>query len=251
MKNTLIAALGALLLCGVAVPAEAVVIEADPDIQLVMGDLSALAVAMRLHREGTRGTACPSVEQLAAYLEAPLYASPNEEFRTADADGAWWVGRRVPEYSRARAFLRANAELLGLYDRESTSFWMGGAFVWMRGITFEHEGSATAADIRVAPGDGKDVQYLFFSSPGTNRYWWSRLIYTPAARKAALEKSGTKESGPFVVPPAPPSAKEKLSASPVFVPPEFSVGPESDDLSAPLEMGDVIFNPIPRPRGNN
>jgi hypothetical protein len=247
IRNTLAAALGVLLFCG---SAGAVVIEPDPDIQLVMGDLSALAVAMRLHHEGARGAGCPSVEQLTAYLESPLPA-PNEDFRTAEADDAWWVGRRVPDYSRARSFLRSNAETLGLYDRESRGFWMGEAFVWMKGMVFERAGGAAAPNIRVARGEGKDARYLFFSSPGTDRYWWSRLTYTPAAQKAALEKFGAKERGPFVIPPAPPLAKEEISASPVYVPPEFSVGPDSDDLSAPLEMGDVLFNPIPRMRENN
>jgi hypothetical protein len=173
-----------------------------------------------------------------------------EDFRTIGTDGKWWAGRRVPEYSRARAFLRSNAELFGLYDQESMCFWMGGAVVWIKGAEFDHTGKKTppVPDIRVVKGGGNDAGRLFFNAPGTDSHWWSSLSFTPAARKAALEKFGGKISEAPVIPPAPPSARENISASPVHLPPEFSVGTDSSDLPAPLEMGEVLFNPIPRLR---
>ncbi|MDR1875085.1 MAG: hypothetical protein LBQ90_08770 [Synergistaceae bacterium] len=249
MKAALTILVVALSLCVPVFPARAVV-EADPDLQLVMGDLLALTVAMRLHRDDTRGVECPTVDQLADRLQSPLSANLREDFRTIGVNGAWWVGRRVPNYSRARPFLRANAESLGLYDRESMSFWMGGSFVWIKGVEFDSAGKAMppTSDIRVAEGGGKDAGRLFFNVRGTDRHWWSDLSFTPATRKAALERFGVKQAELLVVPPPPSSVREGISASPVHVPPEFSVGAESSDVPA-IEMGDVLFTPLPRPRG--
>jgi hypothetical protein len=55
----------------------------------------------------------------------------------------------------------------------------------------------------------------------------------------------------LAIPPAPARERETFTASPVSPPPDFTVGSEEDedeDILKPIEMGDVIFTPIPRPR---
>lgn len=239
-----------------AVPSQAdVIIETEPDLQNIMGDLCTLSVAMRLYYEDTHKTQCPTMEQLVHYLRKPLPAKPGEIYQTAEAGGAWWVGRKVPEYSQARRFIRANAATLGIFDRESRSPWLGGAFAWMKAMEFVQDGNRTRAGdlpaVRVVQGEGRDNQHLFFNTPGTDYFWWSNLLYTTEAHANALAKFGAeKAKGPFVIPPTPRKDREAISASPVSLPDEFSVG-SSEDQAGAIQMGDVLINPVPRNRDPN
>jgi hypothetical protein len=222
--------------------AQGAVVEADPDLQSIMGDLYALSAAMRLYREDAQSSQCPSLDQLERYFKKPLPGSWPNEYQTATIGGGWWVGRRVPEFSRARKFLRSNAPALGLCDKESGNAWLGQPFVWIEALSFKKE-----TPFKIAEGEEKE--HLFFNSPGTDYYWWSDLLFAPNARVTALVKYGTT-AGVLAIPPAPVETRETFTASPVAPPPGFTVGNEDEDEAAPpsIEMGDVIFNPVPRPR---
>ena len=89
----------------------------------------------------------------------------------------------------------------------------------------------------VAEGSGEDRNELFFRTRGTDRYWWSPLRFSDSARDSVLKRWGRA------------AAKEEFHASPVGLPEEFGVSSDQEPGSS-VEMGDVIFNPIPRPRGN-
>lgn len=244
------------LLSAIAAPrfAEAAVVEADPDLQLVMGDLCALSVAMRLYYEDTHKTQCPTPEQLAHYFRKTPTAG---DYQTAEVGGAWWVGRKVPEFSRARSFMRTNAEAYGLYDRTSMGHWLGGSFVWRKAVGFTRTGGRVnpdkSLDLRVVQGDGRDNQHLFFNIQGTDRYWWSDLLYTTGAHADALKLSAPgADKGPFVIPQAPQAKKENIVASPVSVPDDFTVGRSSDDITDGIDTGgNVLFNPMPRMHDNS
>jgi len=239
-----------LFVCLITAPAaHAVVIESDPDLQRVMGDLYALSVAMRLFYDDTHLTRCPSLSELAHYFKTPLPSGWPDDYRTEAIQGDWWAGRRVPEFSAARKFLRDNAPLLGLYDRESQSAWLGGAFVWVKAMPFEGNARPTLGKtvVKTAQGEGNDRQHLFFNSPGTNYYWKSGFVFTTGAHADALRKFETDAKGPFVTSPPRPPARETITASPVELPPEFNLGRE-EELETDLKVGDVLINPIPRPR---
>jgi hypothetical protein len=226
-------------------PGGAAVIEAEPDLQHVMGDLYTLSVAMRLYYDDTHKEQCPSLDLLEPYLKKPLPDSWSETYRTETIESAWWVGRQVPEFSRARKFLRSNASALGLYDKSSMSAWMGGAFVWVKAVDFGKKGTDGKVSQVV---QGEDGQHLFFNSPGTAYYWWSDLLFTPEARAAVLKKFGVdSKKGSFTIPPTPAAFSETFTASPVSPPPDFTVRPAEDELQ-PAELGGLIFNPVSRPR---
>jgi hypothetical protein len=167
-----------------------------------------------------------------------------EDYRTATVNGAWWAGRRVPEFARARKFLRENALALGLLDKETMGEWLGGSFVWFSAVSF---GKPDGLRLRVVRGE--DGERLFFNSPGTEFYWWSELLYTADARQAALEKFGEPGAGPLSVPPPPVENPETFSASPVSPPDDFSLGDGEEETSGKSRGGGgLIFNPLPRPR---
>ena len=232
-----------------AAPARAVVIEPDPDLQRIMGDLHALAVVLHLHHGDTRRTQYPDHNDLAPYLERPLPGNWPADYQIAAIQGDWWVGRRVPEFSSARRFLRDNASRLGLYEQNRQSAWLGGAFVWMKALSFDGNAHPGEPVFRVARGEGDDGRYLFFNSPGTAHYWRSGLIFTADARARAINKFETDAEGPFVVPAAPHTAPETISASPVELPPDFTLGRE-EEIDTDVRIGDVIFSPIPRTRNH-
>ena len=229
-----------------AYPAGALIIEPDPDLHIIMGDLHALAVAMRLYYDDTRGTQCPGLDELARYLRKPLPDGWPADYRTATLSCGWWVGRKVPEFSTARRFLRYNALSLGLYEQESQSAWMGGAFIWMNALPFDENAKPAPekAVFKVARGEGDDRHYLFFNSPGTDFYWRSRLIYTAEAHAEALEKFAADAQRPLVVPIAPTGAQEAIRASPVELPPDFTVGRGEEEIN--MNLGSLILNPLLR-----
>jgi len=198
---------------------------------------------MRLYYTDTRRTQSPGLDELARYLKTPLPDDWPAGYRTATLLCGWWVGRKVPEFSAARRFLRYNAPLLGLYEQEGQSAWMGGTFVWMNALPFNENAKPApeTAVFKVAQGEGDDRHYLFFNSPGTDFYWRSRLIYTAEAHAEALKKFAADVERPLVVPAAPRRAQEALMASPVELPPDFTVGRDEEKLD--VSLGGLILNP--------
>ena len=91
---------------------------------------------------------------------------------------------------------------------------------------------------------------LFFRTPGTDRYWWSPLRFSDSARASVLGRWGRAAEGfALTVPRERAAVKEEFRATPVGLPEEFGVSSDQEPGSS-VEMGDVIFNPIPRPRSN-
>ena len=137
--------------------------------------------------------------------------------------------------------------MLGLCEQDTQSAWLGGEFVWMGALTFDAKAKPgpvpEKAVFKAAQGEGDDSQHLFFNSPGTDYYWRSGLIYTTDAHFEILKKYGTDAKGPFMTPSPPSRAPETFSASPVEVPPDFSLSVEDE---YEVRMGDVLINTIPR-----
>ena len=234
-----------LLACIVVIHAEpananAAVIVPEPDLHSVMGDLHAIACALRLYHYDTRNTLLPDLNLLTSYFSGPLPGNWPEDYQIAEIQGAWWIGRRVPEFSTARRFLRENAPSLGLYEQGGQSAWMGGAFVWMNASPFGED----AVQVRAAQGQGRDVQYLFFNSLGTSYYWRSGLVFTAEAHSRVRELFASHSRGPFFVPDATPREQEPLRATPVELPPEFTVGRDEDEID--FRPGSMITIPLPR-----
>jgi hypothetical protein len=154
----------------------------------------------------------------------------------------------VPEFSRARKFLRNNALLLGLREERGGELWLGASFVWAEALSPESAGKNGTPFIQVAKGGGNAGERLFFNTPGTDYFWWSDLLFTPEARAATLKKFGAQE-GPFSIPPVPAKAPETLTASPVSPPPEFNLSDgeeEEEETSLSLGKTGILLNPTPR-----
>ena len=237
--------------CVPSAPACAVTVEPDVEVHRVVGTLYALSAAMNLYH--LEPGAIPSPEQLGRYFQRDaLPGGWPESVRVVSYGGAWWVGVAV-DHSPARKFLRANAPELSILDAPGGAPWMGASFAWLEvlrpGASGAGKGSApTAAE--AAEGSEEDRDELFFRTPGTDRYWWSPLSFLPSARASVLGRWGRAVEGTALRGPRERAAvKEEFRATPVGLPEEFGVSSDQEPDSS-LEMGDVIFNPIPRPRNN-
>ncbi|GHS96288.1 hypothetical protein AGMMS50276_14410 [Synergistales bacterium] len=222
-------------------PAHAVIVEADRDVQLVMGDLSAFSLAARLYYDASPKAKEPTLNDLSRYFKRPL---PNDgSFQTAVIDGHLWLGRKVPERSSARAYLRKNAAAFGIYGNDGKMPWLGGSVAWIKAID-------DSRSVQVAPGDDKDGPRLFYNFTGTENFWWSDIALTPEYEAAALKKLAAQDvEGFLVVPSIPQKERETFTASPVHLPPEFSMN-EGKEPEEELTLGKdgPIFNPMPMGR---
>ena len=253
MRYLYSAVLGFLLLlfpfapCVLSAPAYAVTVEPDVEVHRVVGALYALSVAMNLYY--AESEAIPSPEQLGRYFRRDTLPSGwPESVHIASFEGAWWVGVAVDPYSPARKFLRANAPELSILDAPGGAPWMGASFAWMK-ASGAGKGSASPA-AEVTEGSGEDRNELFFRTPGTDRYWWGPLRFSDSARASVLGRWGRAAEGfALTFPRERAAVKEEFRATPVGLPEEFGVSSDQEPGSS-VEMGDVIFNPIPRPRSN-
>ena len=243
--------------CVPSAPAYAVTVEPDVEVHRVVGALYALSAAMNLYH--AESGAIPSPEQLGrCFRRDTLPGGWPESVRVASYGGAWWVGVAVDPYSPARKFLRANAPELSILDAPGGAPWMGASFAWMEALRMEvlrmkasgaGKNSASSA-VEAAEGSGEDRNELFFRTPGTDRYWWSPLRFSDSARASVLKRWGRAvEGSALTVPRERAAVKEEFRATPVGLPEEFGVSSDQESGSS-VEMGDVIFNPIPRPRSN-
>lgn len=241
--------LAALLLCFLAAPAHAVRVEPDPEVHRVLGTLYALATAINLHRSVSEGL--PEPVHLERYLRADsLPEGWPDSVRIAESSGSWWVGIPVPAYSTARKYLRANASELGVHDGAGGIPWMGGSLAWIAAVRPDPSGKgARPFGVRIAEGWDEDKSALFFGTPSTDRFWWSPLLLSDSARSTALKRWGRASAPELRIPRAQAEERETFKASPVGLPEEFGVSADREPGPS-MEMGDVILNPIPRPRSN-
>lgn len=223
------------------------VVETEPDLQLVLGDLTTLAVAVRHHTESMPKSGLPALEQLERYFEnKSLTQDWPKAYQLAEHDGDWWVGRNVTEFSRSRKFMRTYAKALGLFETPGGSPWFSGGKVWIKIRSAATKTlPSTWAKLTVVPGQADNAQHLFINIEGTDYYWWSNLLFTPSAREAILKMyRSTHQKEGLRIPNPSTAQSESIKASPVGLPEEFTVS--KDEEIQQIEMGGVIFNPIPK-----
>lgn len=242
--------LSVLMFWGVCIPARlacAATVEPDVETHRLVGTLCALVSAVELHRAEGGGELSPAA--LERYFQRDsLPEGWPESVRLLSRPGGWWVGVPVGSHSAARKFLRANAPELRIFGDPEGSFWMGSSFAWLEAVRFGVGGRTEPFSLRVAEGSGGDRDALFFNVPGTEGYWWSPLRFSASARASLLKRWGQADGVPELSVPRDRGAeKESFRASPVGLPEEFSVGSD-EEPGASVEMGDVIFNPVPRAR---
>lgn len=219
----------------VVVPAWGAQIDPDPEAHRTIGSLYALALAVAL--EG--GDALPGPARLSRWIDGPL-----ADMGLTETGGAWWADVPVGRFSTARRALRRWASDLGIVDAPGGRPWLGGDRAWLKVADVAGQGRKRTIEpipLRAALGENEE---LFLAPEGSDIWWHASPMLTRAAREAASSRWGVYVPG--LRAPTEPKGEDALKASPVRKPDDIHLGREADPLS--VEMGDMIFTPIPRPR---
>ena len=220
-----------LCLCSFAAP----VVEPYRDIHEVIGGLYALASVV--DASGNIGT-----------LSKNFVDKLPDGFEVKRVNNAVWVGVPVKKLSGVRGYLRSNSKSLKITDSPEGHSWMSGDSAWLMAGKIVN-GKLNAIELLAARS--QDSGAIFFSTQGQDSWWLAFPELNRHASELVLRKFGVSNAPELHEPSE--SGSERVSIydsvrpSPVRRPGKIHVGGRrSDDVS--IEMGDVIFNPIPGSR---
>ncbi|MBQ3346737.1 MAG: hypothetical protein IJG51_08435 [Synergistaceae bacterium] len=212
----------------------------DTEIHKVMGGLYSLVSAIAVN-----GEAAPDIRALRRYFND----APNgwlDTIRVERVGNDLWAGVTVGKYSTARKFLRSNAPKLGITDTPAGSAWMGGDFAWIKAGNISN-GKFTPSPLKAAQSEGA----IFFSTEGQADWWQSYPSLSKKSAQEVMKLWGVKEAGLH----RPQGSEKRISIYDEVRPSEVR---KPDDMhtnrkhqfgeSYDIEMGDVIFKPVPSTR---
>ena len=208
----------------------------DTEIHRVIGGLCSVVSALSLS-----GEAEPSLRILREYFDdAP--ADWNVRFERVSND--IWVGVPVGKFSTARKYLRSNSPELGITDSPAGGAWMGGNYAWLKAGTVR-DGRLIPAALKAAQGSGNDSDAIFFSTDDSN-WWQSYPSLTRRASQEVLKLCGAKVPGLRRPAGISQSIYEEVKPSEVRKPADIHTNRKHEfGESYDIDMGDVIFRPIP------
>ena len=212
----------------------------DKDIHAVVGGLYSLSAAV-----GLNNSTNPEINILRRYfMGAP------ENAKVERVNNSIWVGVPVGKFSNARHFLRSNAPALGITDSPEGYSWMGGDFAWLKAAEISGK-KINILPLKASRGAGTDSGIIFLTTHGQDSWWQTNPPFTKQAINAILTKWEAKDAPALYAPAgAATSIYESVKPAPVAKPGKMHVGGKSsNDMS--IEVGDVMFSPIPHVGGNN
>ena len=236
MKKIFLSVLILIMSCSIS--AFAVEAVNDPEIQKTVGGLYSLVSAIELNNK-----AKTDINSLVRFFERIPPGWQNEVKIESDKKSIW-AGISVAQNSPARSYLRNNAQKLKIYDAPNGNYWLGSDFAWVKAADIAKK-KINPVEFSAAEGDGT----IFFSLDGSEWFAaWPNFKDYP--EKEILEKHGT-DSAPELHAPAAQdnqtrtSIYDEVKPSSVRVPDEMTMSRKKSSFDMSMEVGDVIFNPIP------
>ncbi len=223
-------------LCSCSLAEEAIV---EPDIELhkVIGGLYTLAAAVDINQ-----TTKPDPLQLRNYFDN-LPANWLDNIRVSIKTDSIWVGILLDKQSSARNYLRINAPKFNIKSEPESYDWLGGYYAWIKAADVVNN-KLQPINLIATKSDG----VLFFSTPGQTQWWQADPAFSFRAESLVLEKFEAHDA-PKLKKPAGVSHSIYESVKPRGVikkPDDINLKREktfTEEMS--IEMGDVLFNPIP------
>ena len=215
-------------------------IEDDIETHKIIGGLYSLSAAVELN-----GKTNPDVNQLRNY-----FTDPSQEWldsvRISKIKNSIWVGIALNKTSTARHYLRANSPELKIMNEPEGYEWMGGDFAWLKAADIKN-GKLKPVKFFAAEKEG----IIFFNSEGTETWWEAFPQFNYRASNIILKEHKIDETPELHRPEGrAESIYESVKPSSVIkVPPKMHVGAKKDSFDMSVQVGDVIFNPLPY-RGN-
>ena len=236
--------LTALILCVFMCASCSADVNPDPEIHRVIGGLYSLVSAMAMN-----GQSAPNLRILRGYFDE----TPNnwlDTIRVERVNNTLWAGISVGKYSTARKYLRLHSPELGITEKPAGDSWMGGEFAWLKAGEISGV-KLIPSKLMAAKGSGDDSEIIFFSADG-NTWWQSYPALTEKSSQEILRLCGTEAQNLHKPAGNKRSIYDEVRPSEVYKPADMHTGRKHDfGESYDIDMGDVIFNPIPHTHYDN
>lgn len=236
----------ALILCVFMCASCSAEVNPDPEVHRVIGGLYSLVSALAMN-----GQSAPNLRILRNYFAD----TPNNWLDTIKVERVGndlWAGVSVGKYSTARKYLRANSHELGITDKPAGDSWMSGDYAWLKAGSVNGV-RLTPITLKAAKGSGNDSGTIFFS-PNDFNWWQSYPSLNEKSSQEILTLWGVEAVGLHKPEGGRHSIYDEVRPSAVSKPADIHTGRRREfGESYDVNMGDVIFNPIPRTnyRDNN
>ncbi len=219
-------------------------VEQDTELHRVIGGLYSLAAAVNLN-----GGVNPGTASLRRYFGSDVPSDWLSASKVVREGGAVWVGVPVGKYSSARQYLRNNSKELAVFDSPGGYAWLGGDYAWMKAADISGN-SIRPVKILASMGSGSDSDAVFFSTQGRPEWWQASPSFGANSAKMVIDMFGVKNAPELHRPGgvSRSSIYDEVRPSSVGMPGKMHVGHRKSSFDMSIEMGDVIFNPIPNTR---
>ena len=215
-------------------------VEQDMELHRVIGGLYTLAAAVNLY-----GVVNPGPAALSRYFGGNASAEWHSTSRIEPQNGAIWVGVPVGKYSTARQYLRSRSKELAILDSPGGYAWLGGEYAWLKAADVSGN-SIKPVKLFAAMGSGSDSSAVFLTQ-NQDQWWKAEPEFMSNSVKLVMDKFGVKNAPELHSPKGASrsSIYDEVRPSSVGVPDKMHVGQKKSSFDFGIEMGDVIFNPIP------
>lgn len=221
-------------------------VNSDAENHKIIGGLYTLAAAVELNAKTN-----PDINSLVRFFERIPAGWQNEvKIERGRDKKSIWVGIAVNQYSTARSYLRAHAQELGILESPEGSDWLGGDFAWLKAADVAKK-KLKSVNFSATEGDGT----IFFNAPNSDSWWAAWPNFNSGSKKKILEAHGLKnENVPELVAPkiegnaSRTSIYDDVKPASVRVPDKMYMGTKKNSFDMSVNVGDVIFNPIPNVR---
>ena len=217
-------------------------VEDDNELHKVIGGLYTLAAVVNINQNSN-----PDPRQLRNYFDN-LPKDWLEKIKISRKVSSVWVGILVDQKSRARNYLRVNAPSLKITSDPEGYDWLGGYYAWIKAADIINN-KLQPLNLIATKSDGA----LFFSTKDQKKWWQADPTFNFRAEKMVMKN--------FEINDAPMLEKPKALTNSNSVyervkPNDKSRKPDEIHISTKkgflekmsIEMGDVLFNPIPNTR---
>ncbi len=243
MRKIFIASILVISLLGVGFSAE--LINPDIEIHRTVGGLYSLISVIALN-----GHADVKPDNLRKYF-ADLRSDWQDNIRIEKHGNDLWVAVSVEKFTTAKTFLRSHSRELGITDSPAVDSWTAGHFAWLKAGTV-NGGKFTPLTLKASYGSGKDSDVLFFSAKGNNSWWQENPPLTKKTKDALMKSLGVEQSGLHRPSGVSTSIYDAVRPSAVRKPADIHTKRDTSfGESYDVNMGDVIFNPIPHTTYND
>ena len=208
----------------------------DAETHKIIGSLYSLAAAVELN-----GKINPDVNSLVRFFEK-IPAGWQNEIKINRDKNSVWVGISLKKYSSARRYLQENSDELGISLASNGEAWLKAADIVKKKLKPVEFSSAEA--------DGT----IFFNAPFSDLWFSAWPNFNSSSKKKILAAHGTDNHPELIAPKFQEAQRvsiyDEVRPSSVRVPDEMHMGRKKNSFDMSMEIGDVIFNPIPNHKNN-